>query len=52
MKNQHLTEVQHNELQKTLQKIEELFDVKLGICKTDPVEFEFNEGAKPICLRS
>ena len=40
---------QRNELLKLLQKFEELFDVTLGPCKIDPVDFELNEDTKPIC---
>ena len=48
---QHLTMTQRNELPKLLQKFEELFDEILGIWKTDPVDFELEEDAKPICSR-
>ena len=34
-----------------LQKIEELSNGTLGTKKTDLVEFELREGAKPICSR-
>ena len=37
---QHLTTTPPNYLLKLLQKIEELFDGKLGTRKIDPVEFE------------
>ena len=42
MKNQFqtLTKTQYNELLKLLQKMEELFNGKLGTCKTDPVDLE------------
>ena len=45
---QHLTEVQHNELLKLLQKSEEFFDGTLGTYKTDPVNFELKEYVNPI----
>ena len=37
---QHLTMTQCNELLQSLEKIEELFNVKLGTWKIDPVDFE------------
>ena len=46
---QHLTMTQRNEQLKLLQIFEELFDVTLINCKTDPVEFELKEDAKLIC---
>ena len=48
---QHLIEKKCNELLKLLQKIEELFDGTLGTWKTDPVDFELKENAKPIFSR-
>ena len=45
---QHLTMTQRNELLKLLQRSEELFNGTLGTWKTDPVEFELKEDAKPI----
>ena len=48
---QNLTETQHNELLKLLQKSEDLFDGTLGTWKTDPVEFELQEDVKPIFSR-
>ena len=48
---QHLIMTQRNELLKLLQISEELFDGTLGTWKTDPVEFELKDDAKPICLR-
>ena len=51
MKNkcQHLTATQRNELLKLLQKLEELFDETLVTRKTDWVDFNLKEDAKPIC---
>ena len=43
---------QRNEPIKLLKKFDELFDGKLGTWKTDPVEFELKEDAKPICLQT
>ena len=37
---QHLTIIQRNEFLKLLHIFEELFDGTLGICRTDPVDFE------------
>ena len=48
---QHLTITQRNEFLKLLQKFEELFNVTLGTRKTDPVDFELKEDAKPIFPR-
>ena len=48
---QNITETQCNELLRLLQTFEELFDVKLGTRKTDPVEFELKSNTKPICSR-
>ena len=47
---QHKTEVQRNEFLKLLQNFEELFHGTLGTWKTDPVDLELKEDAKPICL--
>ena len=47
---QHLTWVWRNELLRLLQKSEELFDGTLGNLKTDQVDFELKEDAKPICF--
>ena len=44
--------MQLNELLKPLQKTEELFDGTFGTWKENPVDFEFKEGAKPICSRT
>ena len=51
MENQckHMTEVQHNELPKLLQEVEELFDGTLSTWKTDPVDFKIKENKKSIC---
>ena len=46
---QHMTITQRNELIKLLQKFKELLNGTLGIWKTDPVDFELKEDAKPIC---
>ena len=46
---QYLTETQHNELMKSLQKSEELFYGTLGTWKTHLLDFELEEGAKLIC---
>ena len=48
---QHLTMTQHNDLLKLLQKLEELFDGTLGTWKTDPVDFELKDDAKPVYSR-
>ena len=48
---QHLKMTQSNELLQLLQKFEELLDGTLGTWKTDPVDLELKEDAKPICLR-
>ena len=45
---QHLTMTQRNELLKLLQKFVELFNVSLGIWKTDPLDFELKVYAKTI----
>ena len=45
----HLMMTQHNDLLKLLQKFEELFNGTLGTQKTDTVDFELKEDAKPIC---
>ena len=42
---------QRNELLKLLQKFEELFNGRLGTCKTDPVYYELKEDVEPICSR-
>ena len=46
---QNLTTTKLNELLKLLQRFKELFDGKIGTRKKDPVDFELNEDAKPIC---
>ena len=46
---QHLTMTQRNELLKLLQKFQKLFDGTIGNWKTDPVDFQLREDAKPIC---
>ena len=48
MKNQcqHLTETQHNELLKLLQKVEELFGGKLGTLKNKSVDFKLKRGCE------
>ena len=46
---QNLTMTQHNELLKPFQKSEELFNGTLGTWKTDPLDFELKDNAKPIC---
>ena len=48
---QDLTMTQRNELLKLLQKFEELFNGRLGTCKTDPVDYELKEDVEPICSR-
>ena len=48
---QHLTMAQHNEFLKLLYKLEELLDGTFGNWKTDPVDFELKEEAKPILSR-
>ena len=47
----NLTKTQCNDLLKLLQKIEDLSDGTLGTRKTDLVDFELKEGAKPVCSR-
>ena len=42
---------QRNELLKLLQNFEELFDGTLGTWKTDPVDSDLKEDAKPIFSR-
>ena len=53
MKNkcQNLTETQHTELLKLLQKFEDFLDGTLGTCKKYPVKFELKYYVKPICSR-
>ena len=46
---QLLTEKQCNGLLKLSQKIEELFDGKIGTCKTDPVDSKLREDENLIC---
>ena len=46
---QYLTMTQRNELLKLLQKFEEFLDGTLSTWKTDPVDSELKEDAKPIC---
>ena len=46
---QHLTETQHNELLKLLQKFEEMSDGTPGAWETYPACFELKEDAKTIC---
>ena len=46
---QHLTMTQRNDLLKLLKKFEELFNGTLGTWKTDTVDLELQEDAKPIC---
>ena len=48
----HLSTTQRNELLQLLQKIEELFDGTLGTWKTDQVDLELKEDAKPIFSQS
>ena len=48
---QYLTMTQHNDLLKLLQRLQEFLDGTLGNWKTDPVDFELKQDAKPICLR-
>ena len=48
---QYLTMTQRNELLKLLKESEELFNGTLGTQKTDPLDFELKEDAKPICSR-
>ena len=48
---QHLTMPQHNYLLKLLNKLEDLFDGKLGTWKTDSVDSELKEDTKLICSR-
>lgn len=43
----HLNEVQQKELYELLKKYESIFDGKLSQWDTEPVEFEFQEDAKP-----
>ena len=45
---QHLTTTQRNKLLRLLQIFEELFNGTLGNWKTDPVDFELQDKAKPI----
>ena len=45
---QYLTMTQLNELIKSLQIFEELFNGSLGTWKIDPEDFELKEYAKPI----
>ena len=44
----HLTITQRNKLLRLLQKSEEFFDKTLGTWKTDPVDCQSEEDAKPI----
>ena len=46
---QHLTMTQHNDLLKSLQRFEELFNGRLGNWKTDPVEFKLEQDLNPVC---
>ena len=48
---QYVIEVQRNELLKLLQKLEELFNGRIGTRKTDSEDFKFKEDAKTICSR-
>ena len=48
---QHLTIIQRNELLKLLQEFQELLDGKLGTWKTDSVDLELKNDAKPIFSR-
>ena len=45
---QHLTMTHLNELLELLQTFEELFNGTLGTRKTDPLDSELKENAKPI----
>ena len=47
----HLNKEQKEMLYKLLTKYEDLFDGTLGAWKTDPVDFELVDGAKPHCQR-
>ena len=48
---QHLTMTQRNDLLKSLQKFEELFNGKICTWKIDPLDLRLKEDNKPICSR-